>query len=83
MTRITEQSAAETISDILMTGAPARGPGVGIVGVVLRVFNAKVVEINGLIGLDTAERHHHIHKEPNAALMAGNHQGCDIHVCSG
>src|SRR5438128_3902605 len=61
-----------------MTGAPARGQGVGIVGVALRVFNAKVVEINGLIGLDAAERHHYIHKEPNAALMTCNHQGCNI-----
>jgi len=61
-------------------GAPG-GQSIGVFAVVLGIFDAKIVEINGLVRLHTAERHHHVHKKADAVLMARNHRSGNIRVC--
>ncbi len=47
---------------------------------ILSVIDTEVIEIDGLIRLDSAERHHHVHKEANAVPMACHNQGCNIGI---
>jgi hypothetical protein len=63
--------------------ATAGGQSIGIAAIVLRILDAEIVEIDRLIRLDTAERHHHVHKKADAVLMTRCHQSGDIHVRSG